>query len=56
MRADSCHEVIVGWKNMQSVKSAWTFLYTELNVYILTLLQGNNKGRKTKTQTHTFNW
>ena len=41
-------------KNIQSVKSAQSLLHVELITCILTLLMGNNKGRKTNTRSQSL--
>ena len=45
-----------GSKEIQSVKSTCSVLYSELKAYILPSLEVNNKGHKTNkhTQTHKF--
>ena len=42
-----------GKKDIQSVKSAWSILHSELKAHVLPPLEENNKGRKRKKHTHT---
>ena len=40
-------------KDTQSLKPAWSTLHSELKFYIVTPLEGNDKGYNMNTQTHT---
>ena len=40
-------------KDIQSVKSAWSILHSELKAHLLPLLVENNKHTHTHTQPHT---
>ena len=41
-----------GRKHIQSVRSTWSILHSELKACVLALLKGNNKGCKMDTHTH----